>query len=340
MSRVEIDHIQRWFDKRLRRERIRFRKRGHKSVELPWPLGSPAFWQAYQEALEASPSAGEQLRSKRGSVSAAIAAYYLSREWQELSEGTRRMRRALLERFRERYGDWPLSKLTENFIDAYLGAMKAHAAKNVLKALRGWLKHAKHDVTRGMMISAKSKKRSSWPVEAIALYEATQAVGTPARLAFVIAKCTGLARAEIARLGPRHIRNGSDGREIVIARQKTGVEATILILPELQRILDATPVTGLGTFLVTKSGKPYSPNDLSEQFRAWCDEAGVAPELSLHGLRHTVGDQLAETGSNANEIASVLGHAGAKSALHYTQGADRKRMSRHAMTRLIRTKEG
>src|SRR5262249_56149507 len=108
----------------------------------------------------------------------------------------------------------------------------------------------------------------------------------------------------------------------------------------LKRVLDARPVTGVGTFLVTKSGKPYSPNDLSEQFRAWCDEAGVAPELSLHGLRHTVGDQLAETGSNANEIASVLGHAGAKSALHYTQGADRKRMSRHAMTRLIRTKEG
>jgi len=39
--------------------------------------------------------------------------------------------------------------------------------------------------------------------------------------------------------------------------------------------------------------------------------------------------------SNPNEIASVLGHAGARSALHYTQGADRKRMARTAMRRLI-----
>jgi len=75
--RVRISHIQRWFDERLRRERIRFRTRGHKSVELPGPLGSPAFWQAYNQAFEASPSVGERLRSKRGTASA-IAAYYLS----------------------------------------------------------------------------------------------------------------------------------------------------------------------------------------------------------------------------------------------------------------------
>jgi hypothetical protein len=48
-----------------------------------------------------------------------------------------------------------------------------------------------------------------------------------------------------------------------------------------------------------------------------------------------MGDKLAETGSSPNEIASVLGHAGGRSALHYTQGADRKRMGRTAMKRLI-----
>ena len=319
MSRVRISHIQRWFDERLRRERIRFRKRGHKSAELPGPLGSPAFWQAYQQALD-DPSnklkVGEDLRSKRGSVSASLAAYYLSREWEALSEGTRSMRRALLERFRDRYGTWPLGKLNENFIDAYLGTMKPHAAKNMLKALRGWLGHSRHDVTRAMTpVRAKSKKRPSWPADQVALYEKHHAIGTKARLAFALAKFTGAARADVARMGPRSIRDGEHGREIVIARKKTGIEATILIDPELQAVLDAMPVTGLATFLVSKTGKSYAANDLSEQFRVWCDEAGVAPELSLHGLRHGLGDQLAENDANPNQIASVLGHAGPKSAL-------------------------
>lgn len=100
MSRVPIKHIQVWFDKRLGRLRIRTRKKGHKSVTLPGPLGSPEFWQAYNHAFDNKLNVGEQLRSKPGSVSKAIAAYYVSREWEELSEGTRAMRRALLERFR------------------------------------------------------------------------------------------------------------------------------------------------------------------------------------------------------------------------------------------------
>jgi integrase len=340
VSKVSIKYIQRFFDKRLGRIRIIFRKAGQKRVTLPGPLGSPAFWQAYQQAL-ADPSnklnIGEDLRSKRGSVSAAIAAYYMSREWQQLSDGTQAMRRRLLERFREPYGEYPLSKFNENFLTAYLDAMKPHAARNALKALRGLLRHAKHDITRGMApIKAKSVKRQSWPAEQMLLYENHHPKGSKARLVFALAKYTGAARAEIARMGPRHVRNG----EIVIARQKTGVEATIPIHPELQAILDATPVTGLATFVVSKTGKPYGANDLSEQFRVWCDEAGIAPGLTLHGLRHTLGDQLAETGSNPNEVASVLGHAGGRSALHYTQGADRKRMARQAMARLIRTNEG
>ncbi len=51
-----------------------------------------------------------------------------------------------------------------------------------------------------------------------------------------------------------------------------------------------------------------------------------------------MGDALAEHDATPNEIASVLGHAGARSALHYTQGADRKKMARKAMARLIGTK--
>jgi integrase len=332
MSRVRIEFVQTWRDKKTGRRYIRFRRRGAKSIPLPGPIGSRAFWQAYQAALDNKLAIGEELRSTPGTVSAAIAAYYVSHKWGELSAGTQRMRRAMLETFRDAYGQYPLGRLNEDFLTAYLEALKPHAARNHLKALRGLLKHARHDVTRGIEApKARSTKRASWSEDEISQFVRFHPVGSKARLCFALARYTGAGRSEIAAMGPQHIRNG----EIVIARQKTGVEATITIHPELQAILDATPVTGFSTFLVTKTGRPFQPNDLSEQFRQWCNEAGLPRHLSLHGLRHTMGDKLAESGSNPNEIASVLGHTGARSALHYTQGADRKRMARTAMRRLI-----
>jgi hypothetical protein len=130
-----------------------------KTVPLPLPIGSRAFWQAYEAAQESKIEIGQELRSKPGTVSASIAAYYVSRKWEALSAGTQRMRRAILEGFREPYGHYPLGQLNENFINAYLESLKPHAARNHLKALRGWLKHARHDVTRGIEpIRATSKK--------------------------------------------------------------------------------------------------------------------------------------------------------------------------------------
>jgi integrase len=324
-------YLQRWFDKKTRRQYIFFRKRGCKTVPLPLPIGSDAFWTAYNAALKGKAEIGADLRSSAGSVSAAIAAYLLSHQWGELADGTRAMRRAILERLRERYGQWPLRQINENFIEAYLNTLKPHAARNHLKALRALLQHAKHDVTRGIKApKAKSAKHPSWPAEVMAQYEAAHPVGSKARLCFALARYTGAARAEIARLGPQHVA----GNVITIARQKTGVKAVIELLPELRAVIEATPLTGLQTFMITKSGKPYAPNDLSDQFRQWCVEAALPKEYTLHGLRHAMGDAIAEAGGSPSEIGAVLGHASAKSSLHYAQEANRKLMARNAMARL------
>jgi integrase len=309
MSKVKIDFLKVWKDKKTGRTYIRFRKSGMKEMSLPGPVGSTQFWDAYRLALDHKIEIGA-------------------------SEGTHGMRRPILERFRERYGDLPLGRLTASFVETYLDKLKPHAARNHLKALRGLLQHAKHDVTAGMKRKAKSKKWTSWPEEWCTRFEERHPIGSKARLCYALARYTGASTSDIARMGPRHVPHD----EIVIGRKKTGVEAVVVLHPELQRTLDATPVTGFSTFLITKSGKTYRPTDLSEQFRKWCDEAGLpdGPRGAvIHGLRHRMGDKLAETGSTPSETASVLGHASARSALHYMQGADRKRMARKAMRRLI-----
>jgi site-specific recombinase XerD len=327
-------HLKRWYDKRTGKTYLQFRKRSQKLVSLPQPIGSDEFWIAYNAALKGKVVIGAD-RSTAGSVSAAIAAYYISSNWTNdalLSDGTRAKRRPILERFRERYGQQPLRQITENFIEAYIGTMKPHAARNHLKALRAFLKHAKHDVTHDIKAPAKSTKHPSWTVELIAQYEATHAVGTKARLCIALAKYTGAGRNELTLIGPQHL----SADEIKIPpRQKTGQDTIHPLHPDLKAIIEATPITGLSTLLVTKTGKRYAPNDLSNQFRQWCNEAGIPAKYSLHGLRHSMGDTLAELGLSPNEIAAVLAHGSAKSALHYTQGADRKKMARNAMGRLI-----
>jgi integrase len=168
-------------------------------------------------------------------------------------------------------------------------------------------------------------------VDVIRWYEAHHPIGSKARVAFALERYTGAARSEVARLGPQHIVDG----EITIARRKTGVTAMITVHPKLRAILDATPLTGLTTFLLNKTGMAYAPNELSLQFRRWCDEADIPPQYTLHGLRHSMGDQIVELGGTLHEVAAVLGHRDVRTAAHYTQGADKRKLARKAMTRLI-----
>jgi len=47
------------------------------------------------------------------------------------------------------------------------------------------------------------------------------------------------------------------------------------------------------------------------------------------------GLRLAEIGCSANQIAAITGHATLKEVQRYTSAADRKRMAREAMAKLI-----
>ena len=57
--------------------------------------------------------------------------------------------------------------------------------------------------------------------------------------------------------------------------------------------------------------------------------------MSAHGLRKACARQLAEIGCSANQIAAITGHATLKEVARYTNAADRKRMGREAIAKLI-----
>jgi integrase len=88
------------------------------------------------------------------------------------------------------------------------------------------------------------------------------------------------------------------------------------------------------TFLVTATGKPYGGNAFSEQFRNWCNAAGLPKRCTAHGLRKAACRRLAEAGCSANEIMAISGHTTMKELVRYTRrAADQARLARNAMTR-------
>jgi integrase len=172
----------------------------------------------------------------------------------------------------------------------------------------------------------KSDGHHTWTEAEIAQYEAAHRIGTKARLGLALGIYTMQRRGDVVRMGPQHIRDGA----ITVRQAKTGTTLVIPVLPALQT-LDATPSSHL-TFLTTRSGQPYKGNDFSEQFRAWCNEAGLPKRCTFHGLRKFGATWFAEAGCSASEIGG--GWKSLREVERYTRPADQQRMAHSAMARL------
>ena len=124
--------------------RFYMRRAGHKKIPLsglPW---SPEFMQAREVALKgewAKPDIGAK-RTVAGTVNAAIVSYYQTNAFTALAEGTKKMRRAILERFREEHGDKRMALMHKKALQAILNKKSPAAAANWRKALRGLIDHA------------------------------------------------------------------------------------------------------------------------------------------------------------------------------------------------------
>jgi integrase len=145
-------------------------------------------------------------------------------------------------------------------------------------------------------------------------------------------RCSGSDAASIRRLARELVELQPD----VILTEST--PATAAALHETRTIpivfVQVGDPVGSGhlTFLVTKTGKSYGANDFSEQFRKWCDDAGLPKRCTFHGLRKAGCRRLAEAGCSANEIAAWSGQS-LREVERYTRAADQARLARNALAR-------
>jgi integrase len=337
MTKIRLAYVHEFRDRHGRVRRY-VRLPGFKRIALPGAPGSPEFMAVYNAArsgheIERRPIGAN--RSVPGTVSAAIAAYYLDASFLALAEGSRKMRRAILERFRAAHGDKRLALMQQHNVAAMLGTMKPFASRNWLKTLRGLMQFAiaaelRFDDPTAAIKPAKARSGTihTWTEREIEQFEARHPIGTRPRLAMALMLYTGQRRSDAVRMGPQHVRAGV----LAVRQQKTGRHLEIPVHPQLAAIIDASP-SGHLTFLTAAGGKPFSTAGFGNVFRQWCDEAGL-PQCSSHGLRKAQCRRLAEAGCSAPQIAAISGHMSLREVQRYIEAADQARLARSAMARI------
>lgn len=337
MNRKRLPKYVSEFEDRHGKVRVRFRRKGqpdHYFTTVPW---TPEFMVEYQACLEGAALPAMNIgasRTKPGTMSALIAAYYGTPEFTGLRDSTKATYRGILERFREQHGEKRVATIERKHIKAIIGAMAEtpSAANNLLdriKALMGLaldIGMRKDDPTvrlRGFRVQGEGFH--TWTEDEIGRFEQRHPLGTKARLALALMLYTGQRRSDAVTMGWQHV----SGNRIEVCQQKTSARLSIRMHRNLQAVLAATPRENL-TFLVTEYGKPFRPAGFGNWFRERCDEAGL-PQCSAHGLRKAASRRLAEAGCSNQQIKAITGHKTDKEVSRYTAAADQGMLADQAM---------
>jgi hypothetical protein len=248
-----------------------FRRDRGLRVRLHGDYGTPEFLAAYNAALvdQVSPKLGQVNQS--GSLGWLVDAYKESSAWDRLAVATKSQRGNIYKVVIGRAGDAPLSTITQAAIEQGKEdrAKTPFAANDFLKAMKalfGWAKNARHvetDPAKGVEgFPHKTEGFHVWTEEEIGKFETRWAIGTRERLALALLLFTGLRRGDAAMLGRQHVRDGV----ITIRTSKTGQKVELPVLPELARIISATP-TGSLALICGDDGRPLTKEGFGNWFR-------------------------------------------------------------------------
>jgi site-specific recombinase XerC len=336
------------------KRRWRFR-RGKKTIPLPHAPGHPEFEAAYMAAVEGREhkSATVHFLPISASPRSLKACWVLLKtedpKWHELGAAstvvqTRSIERLLLTPVVEGeallLGEVDIVDLKRRHIKTLIARKSAtpHAAADVLRMLRKligvaldqeWLET---DPTYRLGYHPEYKGWKAWPDEMLDKYEARWPIDSTPRLVYALALYFGHRRADITRVRPTDFK--ADVHNVV--QHKTLKALELPIHPNLREVLAAVPDLDKRNFVVmTKWGKQFSPKALGMRMQRWTEAAGIPPGYTLHGLRKTLGKQLAQHGATTRQLMDVLGHDNIQHAALYSKEAEQKLMAVAAMEKLI-----
>ena len=345
-------YVKKWLD-RHGKTRWRYRRKGITRY-LPGAPGSEEFAAAYQIAI------GPVQRGNRYAPCTFGHAWKLfegSAEFATLGSIRKRQLTNLAMDFLATeigeglfWRDAPVKDLRRRHIKALLAetADRPHRGKHMLSTLRKMISVAldeewiEFDPATGVKWRPGYKGWRAWTAGEMVAFQKAHKPGTRAHIVYCLALWLGNRRCEIPTLRweqrtTRIIIIGGEKRIVPgfeLARAKNGVALFIPEAPMLTEALQAAPRNG-ETILAKPDGRAGSAKVLSNHMAKWTEAAGIGPGCTIHGLRKTLGNLLAEGGASTRQLMDVLGHSDMQHAELYSRTADQARMATEAMDKVI-----
>jgi integrase len=273
--------------------------------------GTPEFMSSYNEAIS------RKVVPPRGTLLSVLQQYQASEDFRALADSTRRSYVPLITRIEKRFGDFPLSALTDrrsrgifmgwrDQLAASAGRRQADYAWAVLARLLSWsfdrgLVAANPCERGGRLYRGGGRAEKIWT----AADEAAFLERAPAHLhlPLLLALWTGQRQGDLLRLPW----SGYNGTHIRLRQSKTGTRVVIPIGEPLKVKLDAT--LKRSTIILTNSdGKPWTSDGFRASWGKACKTVGVVG-VTFNDLRGTAVTRLAVAGCTEAEIATITGHS-------------------------------
>ncbi len=143
------------------------------------------------------------------------------------------------------------------------------------------------------------------------------------RMPIALAMFSGLRKSDILALEVKDIESGS----ITVRTSKRGVPVRIPMHASLHEIIGIRLEleTQDPHVCLTSRGTPWTETGFNaswNKFKNSLEARGeIAPGLTIHGLRHTLGTRLREAGADDRTIADILGQRSLSQARHYSESA-------------------
>jgi hypothetical protein len=270
-----------------------------------------------------------------GSIAALIDSYLRSGQFAMLSETSKAGYLSRLATMRKEHGHKLVAAMTRDRIQTNILdplANKRGAALDTIKKLRILIRHAieKGLLDRDPSIGIKRPKGReirAWTDAELAAFERRWPIGTKQRVAYELMLNMGTARIDTHRLTWQQAKDAS------YERHKTRVPVYLVLTDRLKEALDAIPREHV-TIINTEYGKPYTVDGFSRMMRDAITAAELPRDCQPHGLRKTMGRNLADKECTTHGIMAALGHTTLAEAERYTREADRKRNGQLTVARL------
>jgi integrase len=334
------------------------RRKGFPLLPVTGKPGTPEFERSYWAAREQQVTGSKPVHPPSTPVKHTwrwlCMRYMESAEFKQLAASTRAQRKSVLEATWDEplmsgsshlMGDCPLASFGAKHVRTLRDrrADMPDAANHQVKFIGyvyTWALEAEPDLVKSnpardvRKLKIKPGGYHTWTVAEVRQYENRHPIGTKARLALAIFMFTGVRRADAVKLGHPNVHDGQIQWTETKNENNDPKDRDISLLPQLKDILNATPLVGTTTWLVTDFGKPFSVAGFGNKMRDWCNEAGL-PHCSAHGLRKAGATIAAENGATAHQLMSIFGWETLKQVEKYTKKARAKRLARDAMHLIV-----